>query len=112
VSLAPRQSQVAAVAGAASGVADVAAEVIVIGDEEPSSGCRQVDELLGMASQGALLDVCEAKPTVALKRLAEWVEVQGSAAWQKRAKVAAIMGSCPKSQASFKSGASVALCCF
>ena len=96
----------------AAGVADVARDVIVVGDvDAPSSGSRQVDALLGMASQGAPLDVSDAKPAVALKQLAEWVDVQGSVAWQKRAKMAAIMGSCPKSQASFKSGELVPCVC-
>lgn len=109
---APRHAQAVAVDGAVSGVSDGAADVIVVGDvDAPSSGSRQVDSLLSMTSQGALLDVSDAKPTVALKRLAEWVDVQGSVAWQKRAKIAAIMGSCPKSQASFKSGELVPCVC-
>jgi hypothetical protein len=51
-----------------------------------------------------LLDIEGAKPTAALKNLEEWINKEGRLEWQRQARTAAIMGSCPKSRAGFQSG--------
>ena len=54
--------------------------------------------------QTLLLDVGHDKPAAALKRLAEWIDTEGPNEWHKQARVAAVLGSCPKSRASLHSG--------
>ena len=53
-----------------------------------------------------LLDVKGAKPKEALKRLRHSIATEGEdqEGWIKRARIATVLGSCPKSHASFKSG--------
>ena len=51
-----------------------------------------------------LLDVGRAKPSEALTLLGNYVGAEGRDTWQKRARIAAVLGSCPKSRAFFLAG--------
>jgi len=51
-----------------------------------------------------LLDVGRAKPSEALTLLGNYVGAEGRDTWQKRARIAAVLGSCPKSKAFFLAG--------
>jgi len=51
-------------------------------------------------------EVGRAKPSESLQKLREFVATEGREAWNTKARVAAVMGSCPKSHKSFISGLS------
>ena len=58
------------------------------------------------------LEISSAKPLDALKRLRAFVENDGRENWVKKARVAAILGNCPKSRESLLSGTAVHACTF
>ncbi len=52
----------------------------------------------------AVLALCCNASTQALRNLREWVQAEGRENWQSNARIAAIMGSCPKTHKSLVSG--------
>ena len=66
-----------------------------------------LDQIFDLASAPtSILDVGGATPTEAIRRLKRVLPVSEAerTEWAKRARIAAVMGSCPRSRASFKSG--------
>ena len=78
-----------------------------------TKGCVRLKHQPGLASvlqlahnDSIILNVEGATPSEALNRLSKSLPgtAQGRDEWRKKARVAAVMGSCPRSHRSFKSG--------
>ncbi len=78
---------------------------------DAGSSRKDCDGLLSAPQPNALINVGDARPAEALKRLEELISSEGREEWSKKARIAAVLGNCPKSVASFRSGQALAVAC-
>ena len=82
------------------------ARVLTVQDEKPDDRCLSQQVLsITPAASSASLDVTGLTPMAALDKLNVLLQrPERSATWVQEAKIVAVMGSCPRSHSSFKSG--------
>lgn len=77
-------------------------DIMILGREAPSCGPPAKESLFTDTSLS--LDIAATTPKEALKRLSAVVSDMGRESWAKKARVAAILGNCPRSLSSMRSG--------